>query len=67
MTYSSRLRAKLDPKHPTNRSFPGSSFVLGDDAIEAIYRQRLLAGFDPKRVCPSCNTALPVTGQCDYC
>jgi hypothetical protein len=67
MTYSSRLRAKLDPKHPCNINFNQPKLHLPDEYYEKQYQQKLLAGFSKKRVCPTCKIALPATNICDYC
>lgn len=40
-TYASRLKAKLDPKHPCNQSFPAVRIPLGADVDE----EKLLGGY----------------------
>ena len=46
MTYVSRLRAKLDPQHPCNKSFPGTGRPPpDDDKIEEVFQADLLNGY----------------------
>ena len=71
MTYASKLRSKLDPKHPSNRSFPGTPPV-GQEALdriaEAEFNRKVYGGFNRKLKCPTCFVLLPVaTRYCDEC
>lgn len=65
MTYGSRLRAQLAERGQPG--FGAKKVTLPDEALERIYQAKLLGGFSKKRKCPTCNTCLPATGQCDYC
>lgn len=66
MTYSSRLRAKLDPQHPCNKTF--NQRRLSPDAIDAIaervYQEKMYGGFKKSNKCPDCNILRTVTGIC---
>jgi hypothetical protein len=66
-TYSSRLRARLDPKHPCNRSFNQPQPYISDEILEREYNKKLLGGYNKKNLCNKCNVALPKTNICDNC
>lgn len=68
-TYSSRLRAKLDPKHPCNRSFnqPTLSRDLADRLAEAKYQADMYGGYNKRNKCTIHNILLTVTNVCSFC
>lgn len=70
-TYGTRLRARLDPRHVSNKSFGTSSRAFSDEYLDAKADQDLqikLHGSTRKsKICSSCHTALPSTQICDYC
>jgi hypothetical protein len=64
VTYASRLRAKLDPNHPCNKSF-GSQPYFGGDADDKA-EQQLTGGFSTRRSnrCERCFTFKAKNGGC---
>lgn len=74
MTYSSRLNAKLNPKHPTNQSFPGTpegltAWILERKADEELDR-KIFGGLTKKQrknLCKKCNIVMGATNICDFC
>ena len=82
MSYSSRLRSRLDQQTPTknvgyvgrNTTAPGTPTTFGrvkiqvsEATIEKKYQQDLLGGFKRKNKCSSCNILLPASKICNYC
>lgn len=75
MTYASRLRAKLDPAHPTNKSFPGTARPpADDDRIEEQHQAELLGGYRRyigtgknrrKNRCETCFQYRSANGSCN--
>lgn len=67
MTYSSRLRAKLDPQHPCNQSF--NQRKISADALERIvekeFQRKMYGGFKKNNKCPDCNILRTVNGICN--
>lgn len=68
-TYSSRLRARLDPKHPCNQTF--NQHTLSASTLEAIaekkYQADMYGGFNKKRKCSIHNILLTTTNVCSFC
>jgi hypothetical protein len=64
-TYGSRLRARLDLA--ATKQFGQVGMAFPESFFEEIYQQKLLGGFDAKKICDKCNVALPKTNHCDYC
>jgi len=67
MTYSSRLRAKLDPKHPCNEIFGRVKVTLPEEYYEKKFQQDLTAGYNIKRNnrCETCFTVKSSNGSCN--
>ena len=68
MTYASRLRARLDPKHPCNTTFNQRKLSpdLADAIAEKKFQADMYGGFDKRNKCPDCNTLRTRSGSC-YC
>jgi hypothetical protein len=74
-TYASRLRAKLDPAHPVNKSFPGTGRPPpNDDKTEDQFQEDLLDGYrryvrvgrkKVKNRCERCFTYRSANGSCN--
>lgn len=65
MTYASRLRAKLDPRHPYNQSFGRPKIRVSDEMAEAAWQQQLRAGYDKRNIrCDVCFEYKSLTGEC---
>lgn len=73
-TYASRLKAKLDPQHPCNKSFPGTGRPPpDDDRIEEAHQSELLGGYrryvtvgrkKVKNRCDTCFQYRSANGSC---
>jgi hypothetical protein len=66
MTYASRLRAKLDPKHTCNQSFGTPKFTGSPNADEEA-ELKFTGGFDTRRKnrCPRCFITRSANGTCN--